>query len=54
MRAMRFAATMACILVALDCFTKQEGTLGLPHWAWVAAGIGWLLNAAVIAIGGIK
>jgi hypothetical protein len=49
---MRFAACTACLLVAARCFDGGIRPNELPMWVWTLVGIGWLFNAAYIAIRG--
>ena len=52
MTSRRFAATMGCIVAGLDTIGNDQGQLGLPHWLWIAAGIGWFFIAYAVATRG--
>jgi hypothetical protein len=44
----RLSGAVACVLVALDCFTKQGRPLDLPPWAWAVCGVFWIINALAL------
>lgn len=41
----RLLGSLACAIVALNCFGHEGGELQLPYWVWVVCGVWWLFHA---------
>ena len=51
---MRFAASLACLSIAIRCFANINLELGHLSWAWIILGIGWIYFTLRIAMRGTE